>query len=449
MTATRYDVIYRGKIIAGFEPETAKQNLVKIFSISAEKAEKILNSKRMALKRNTDEATAKKFGIALKKAGLDVALTKSAEMRPAQETPAVPPAEGEAESSEAAVKKAPPVEETSKETAVPAVAAKPAGRIPFEFRGNGSEYFKIWLVNIILTIITIGIYSPWAKVRRKQYFYGSSRVHGASFEYLADPVKILKGRIIIVAILLIHQLISRLNPILGSILALGFAIIFPWLMVRSLAFNARYSSWRNIRFGFDGTAWEWAKVYMLWPFVAVLTLGILFPYVYFRQRKFIVENHSYGATKFKFTATAKDYYRLYFSALIPIIIGLALLGATFFFFPPAGVLIGVVLYLYLFAFFSVKTTNLLYSSSGLGAQRLEANLEVKGYMGLVFTNSLATAFTLSLFHPWAKVRTARYKAEHLTLLATGDLDGFIAVEQKQVSALGEEAADFFDFDIGL
>jgi uncharacterized membrane protein YjgN (DUF898 family) len=448
MTDTRYEVIYRGKILQGFDFETAKQNLIKVFSLSGEKADKILKSRRVVLKKNVDESTAKKFGTALKKAGLDVALTKvlSQEATPAPTLKKVaPPEEERKEAAQADAKRI----ERELGTMAPLATAKPLSSIPFEFHGTGSEYFKIWLVNFILSIVTLGIYSPWAKVRRKQYFYGSTYVQGASFEYLANPVKILKGRAIVVGLLIVQSIASDLLPIIGFILGLAILIIFPWLVVRSLAFNARNSAVRNIRFGFDGTVGEAAKVYVLWPVLAALTLGILFPYVYFRQKKFIVQNSGYGTTGFTFTATASEYYGLAFSALIPIVIGIAVVAATGSLFPPAAFLMGLVVYLYLFALFSVKTTNLLYNSSRLALHRLKATLRIKEYMVLVLTNSIAIALTLGLFHPWAKVRTLRYKLEHLTVVASGDLDSFIAKEQKEVSAVGEEMSDFLDFDFGL
>ena len=40
-----------------------------------------------------------------------------------------------------------------------------------EFKGKAMEYFGIWLANILLTVVTIGIFSAWAKVRRLRYFY--------------------------------------------------------------------------------------------------------------------------------------------------------------------------------------------------------------------------------------------------------------------------------------
>src|SRR6187402_1366842 len=68
---------------------------------------------------------------------------------------------------------------------------------PFEFRGDGGEYFRIWIVNLLLTIVTLGIYSAWAKVRRLRYFYGNTYLDGHSFEFHGRPLAILKGRLIV------------------------------------------------------------------------------------------------------------------------------------------------------------------------------------------------------------------------------------------------------------
>jgi uncharacterized membrane protein YjgN (DUF898 family) len=68
---------------------------------------------------------------------------------------------------------------------------------------------------------------------------------------------------------------------------------------------------------------------------------------------------------------------------------------------------------------------------------------------LLFTNTLGILLTLGLYIPFAKVRTAAYKAAHTTLVVTGDLAGFVAVEQEKSSSLGEGVHDIFDIDIGL
>jgi uncharacterized membrane protein YjgN (DUF898 family) len=216
-----------------------------------------------------------------------------------------------------------------------------------------------------------------------------------------------------------------------------------------MAFNARNSAYRNIRFGFDGSLKEAAKVYILWPMAAVLTLGALFPYVYYRQKKFVVANSSYGKTRFAFSASAREYYRLLLGAIGAMIIGLAVVVVCGWVFMPLAALLGLVLYLYLFATYSVKTTNLLYNTTQIAGHRFQARLEIGPYLWIVATNLLATALSLGLLRPWAQVRALRYKLEHLSLVAMGDLEGFIADRQQQVSAVGDAATELLDLDFGL
>ena len=448
-----YNVVYQGKILEGFDFEAAKNKLMENFALSKEKAEKVLRSRRVVLKKTVDEMTARKLGLALKRVGLDVILTKG--RTPAAVQPAAVGFSPETRPQTDKIAAAPgAVLDRQSDIATSAAAVdqtpvKNTNAIPFEFHGNGSEYFKIWLVNIILTILTLGIYSAWAKVRHKKYIYGSTRLNGAGFEYLADPVKILKGRMIAGVFLVLYSTLSNLLPQIGFIFSLMLLAAVPWIVVRALAFNARNSALRNLRFGFSGKVKDAAKTFVLWPILVLLTLGILAPYAYYRQRKFIVENSSYGTTRFAFSASARDYYRLFLSASVPLIIGVSLFAAVIFFLPPLAVPAALALYLYLLAFYSVKTTNLQFNSSSLAAHRFTANLRIKEYLGLVVTNSLATALTLGLFYPWAKIRTLRYKFSCLSLIASGDFDTFIAGEQKQVGSVGEEMNDFFDIDIGL
>ncbi|RPJ71216.1 MAG: DUF898 domain-containing protein, partial [Desulfobacteraceae bacterium] len=315
-------------------------------------------------------------------------------------------------------------------------------------RGSGSEYFRIWIVNILLTIATLGIYSAWAKVRNRSYFCGNTRVHGAAFEYLANPQQILKGRAIVGGVLIVYSLIASFLPIVQVIFLALFSVAFPWLVTRALAFNARHSAWRNIRFGFSSSYKEAFKVYTLWPALAMLTLGVLAPYAFYRQRRFLVENSSFGRTRFSFQATGRDYYRIFMVLSLWTIAAIALIAGAVMVFPPIAIL-ALPVYLGAFAYFAVKSGNLFYNASRLGGHRLASVMEVKGYAWLVLTNTLFTALTLGFFHPWARVRATNYRLRHLGLVPAGDLESFVAGEQAKVGALGDASADLFDFDFGL
>ena len=69
------------------------------------------------------------------------------------------------------------------QTLAPAPLSQASSTLNFEFHGNGMEYFRIWIVNIFLSIVTLGIFSAWAKVRREQYFYGNLRLGEQHFAY--------------------------------------------------------------------------------------------------------------------------------------------------------------------------------------------------------------------------------------------------------------------------
>ena len=44
----------------------------------------------------------------------------------------------------------------------PQPAGQAGGFHRIVFTGKASEYFGIWIVNVLLTILTLGIYSAWA-----------------------------------------------------------------------------------------------------------------------------------------------------------------------------------------------------------------------------------------------------------------------------------------------
>ena len=153
-------------------------------------------------------------------------------------------------------------------------------RASLEFKGSGSEYFKIWIFNLFLSILTLGIYSAWAKVRRKRYLYGNTSVKGASFEYHASPLTILKGRLIAVALLIVYSVLSELYPLLGFFLLILLLAFIPWIVWRSLRFNARMTSLRNVHFSFKGRLGKSYLYYLVIPFIFPLLISTLFSFGY-------------------------------------------------------------------------------------------------------------------------------------------------------------------------
>lgn len=321
--------------------------------------------------------------------------------------------------------------------------------VPFEFRGNGFEYFKIWIVNILLTILTLGIYSAWAKVRNNRYFYSNLYLDGESFRYLADPVTILKGRIIAVVGFLVFIIAGEYNPVFGIALSLLLMIILPYLIVRSLAFNNRMSSYRNIQFRFHGDYKEAAMALLVWPLLGVVTLGLLYPLALLRMNQFIVRNSAYGTTRFGFDATAMDYALIMLMFIGGMLLTGVVVAVAALVLPEVLIsFFGLGMYAIVIVFVIVKMTNLYYNSTTLGDHTFDADLEFPGLFGVYAINFLLTVLTLGLYLPFARVRLTKYRAAHICFIAEGSIDHFIAAEKEQVDALGEEMGEVFDFDIG-
>ena len=112
----------------------------------------------------------------------------------------------------------------------------------------------------------------------------------------------------------------------------------------------------------------------------------------------------------------------------------------------------VLMYLLYFAVFvGMKTalTNLLWNHATLGPHRVRSTLELWAVVGIFLGNAVAIVFSLGLLVPWAKVRLAKYRAAHWTLIANGDLEGFVADARQEYGAAGAEVGEAFDIDLSI
>lgn len=355
----------------------------------------------------------------------------------------------------------------------------------FKFTGDANEYFGIWIVNLFLSIITLGIYSPWAKVRKKRYFYGNTWVADSNFEYHGNPVAILKGRIIALLALALYSGAGYYSPRAAQGIFIVLALLAPWLIVRSMAFNAFNSSYREIRFHFKA---RYQDVFMaIWPIIAmaigffllpqfnvedkrmptpaewaiiflpVLAVWLIYPYIMGAIKRLQINHASYGSAPMAISASIGDFYRLYIIASAIAIIGvlaLVLVIMTLVFIPVVGWVSMPFVYLFFGAWYMgylrSRTTNLTFNSTTLnGRVAFISNMTPMRLAKLYFVNLLAITFTLGLMIPWAAVRVARYRASALALESSGDLDSFVAEIGQQVSATGEEMGEFFDVDLSL
>jgi len=340
------------------------------------------------------------------------------------------------------------MDNTSNESIVP--QDNEYNQLPFEFIGDGTEYFKIWIVNILLSIITLGIYSAWATVRNNRYIYSNLYLGENNFRYLAEPIPILKSRIIAVALLVIFSFASQSSPQIAIGLAALMFIAIPYFVNKSVAFNYRMSAFKNIQFRFKASYREAFLVLYVWPILGILSLGILYPMALLKMNQFLVGNASYGTTKFTFNATYADYGKIFLTIIgVGVVVGIPTWAIAVYipqlaFIPPV---VMIAVYFGLFVFFMVSTTNLFYRSMAIASHKFEANLNMVDLSKVILINLFLTVLTLGLYLPAAKVRMLKYICSCMVMQANGSLDNFTAAEAENVSAIGEELGQAFDFGV--
>lgn len=359
--------------------------------------------------------------------------------------------------------------ENTQSTATVSTAAAPQRASKMVFTGKASEFFGIWIVNLLLSILTLGIYSAWAKVRTNQYFYGHTKIENQPFRYLATPMQILKGRIIAVIIFALFFGLSYLNPLMALILSLVMLFVSPWLVVQSLKFNMRMTSYRNVRLAFHGDYWGAFKYFILLPVLSVFTLYLAMPWALKKIDAYICSNTSFGGEKMQVNTETSTYYIAALVAAAAVfgvmtvlaILGVVLIGAAAFTDSAnaqvAGAMGSILVFVGYFIGFTLSGAiyhcmirNHLFERTKLpGIASFKSKMEVMPYLLLTITNLVAIVLTLGLAYPWAKVRKAAYLASVTSLIIYPRIDSLVDEKQSDTSSFGEEAAGLFDVDVSL
>jgi len=370
-------------------------------------------------------------------------------------------------------------------------AAAPADSPPaapeFTFTGSGGEYFRIWIVNLLLTVATLGIYSAWAKTRRLQYFYRNTQLAGTSFDFLGDPMAILRGRIVAVVLVAAWQYAFGLSKTAGIVTVSLLLAGLPFMMRAALRFRLSNTVYRGLPFGFGGGIGGAYLAYL--PAVATLVLPgalvamfpgqatgfyafalwLFWPLMHAAMRRYQHRHLLYGDQQASFSASigrlAMPYLALLGLVLLLIvtliIVGVLAAGIiaavkadkhTTAVLMTGGFVSGTVLaYLGMLLaglYVSVRIDNRAWSGTSFPGVTIHSLLRARGYLWLQTVNVVLTLLTLGLFRPFAAVRTWRYRLAHVRLDAPYGIEhATMEAARPRGPAAADSAADFFGLDI--
>jgi uncharacterized membrane protein YjgN (DUF898 family) len=377
------------------------------------------------------------------------------------------------------------------------------------FHGRGGEYFAIWLVNALLTIITLGIYSAWATVRRRRYFLGNTEINGDRFDYHAKPMQILKGRLLVVAGIIVFYILVALMPQLALVFVLAFLALLPWVIIRSWRYNAIMTSYRGVRFNYHCKVGRAYWTMYLCPILLILALylpvaiiimavvqtgsitamllsalivvvGLILGVAAVQgiisamQHDLYVNNMFFGNAPFQASLKKKAFIKFSLLGLllfVPFLIAAFwLMGSfivTLYQIAMMGDTTNAIMMSYFFRFFMsmviifvgalvvasyqvVAIRNYVFNQTKIdGHVQLHSSMKTLSYLGLLFTNTLIVIFSLGLATPVAHVRYARYIANCTAVEGDLSLLNVQAHHDTANTAVAEEVAQAFDLGVGI
>lgn len=302
-----------------------------------------------------------------------------------------------------------------------------------EFKGSGFDYFKIQLVNIILTTITLGLYYPWAKARTLHYFYGNTVFNQQPFVFTGTGAEMFKGFIKAFLLLLglyaavVYLVLNEQEYVGLALLYIVLILIVPLAIHGSYRYRFAKTVWSGIRFGYMGDKWELFALCIKGTLLTIVTLGIYGAWFSMNLRRYLLCNIKFGNARFSYKGVGGEYLWLnikgYFLTVITF-------GFYFFWWQKS-----------LYAYFvdNLRLTKddqtMLLKSTATGGD----------FLALILVNLVLLIFTLGLATPWIIVRTMRFLMSNITLDGTIAFDELKQTQADYDDATGEDIVDFLDF----
>ncbi|MGH7344166.1 MAG: YjgN family protein [Candidatus Rokuibacteriota bacterium] len=320
-------------------------------------------------------------------------------------------------------------------TAAPATAAAGGSR-RLTFHGSGGTLFGIYVVNVLLTIVTLGFYRFWGKVKIRRFMLSQTGFEGDRFAYHGTGQELLNG--FVKALLFVGMPITALSAaarlsgdttihiatqVFTSLLVFVF---IPVAMVGARRYRLSRTSWRGIRFSFRGRAWAFVRIFTVSSLLSAVTLTLYYPFFQARQQAFMVSNSHFGRRPFRFDGRGRDLLGAYVIALLLLV---PTLGIYFF-------------------WFNARKTRYFWEHTYFETARFRSTMTGSRLMVQTLGNWCMLILTLGLAWPWVLVRRTRFEFACLTVEGPLDLAGIVQ-EPQLATATGDALSSLLGADVGF
>jgi uncharacterized membrane protein YjgN (DUF898 family) len=352
------------------------------------------------------------------------------------------------------------------------------------YDGKLGELYGIFFLNLLLGIITLGIYRFWGRTRYRRYLWSHTSYDGDRFEYTGTGGELFRGFLIAFGVLIAFvAIIGAAQWMLGpERAALVLVIALPiYAILFVLAFAARYTAlryrltrtqWRGIRGGLSGSAINFALRSIGYGILSSVTLYQFIPFATVRLWRYRIQNVFFGTAQARFEGRGRDlYWRFLGSFLIWIGVGVvviviavvgsglaAMAGDTGAGEPrpiPIGAfsvvhwaIVGLIISwwvfgLIVFMWYQAFVFRYITKGAEIAGLRFGSNVTGGRLLRLIIGNLLLLFVTFGIGYPIVLQRLWRFGAENI--LIHGQVDGAVIEQSRlQPPRLGEGWLEVLD-----
>ncbi len=320
---------------------------------------------------------------------------------------------------------------------IPAEPSLPKPDYRFSFHGNNMQYLGLVLYNLLLTVITLGIYYPWAKCAIRKFLWQETEVAGSRFEWHGTGKEMFKGFIKAYLIFGGIFLTLQFGPMFIPINYLPWVIIICYILILALIpvaihgmmrYRLSRTSLRGIHFGYRGSLKEFTKKTYIDFFFTLISFGLYSSWLQVNIRKYILKNSRYGNVEAKFVGEGSDLL------LLSIGQGLLIIFTFYIYFPWA-----------IIRFFKFYVENIRIIQNDKVYQ-LKTDAKGSVYFGKLILAFLITVLTIGIAGAIGELIIHKYLTESITLSGGFDFDSVEQTEKAYTDATGDDMADILDLD---
>lgn len=364
--------------------------------------------------------------------------------------------------------------------AAPSPEAPKGEAVHVSWHGSPWSLAGLGLVNALLSLLTLGIYSFWGRTEVRQRIWSSVRLNGEPLEYTGRGLELFLGFVIVFGVFLLPSMLLVLGLTIGlgqnhpiTVLAMVGLYVLAFFLWGVAAYRARRyrlsrTHWRGVRGWLDGspTRYGWTS---FWSFLLIpFTAGWIMPWRSNLLYRAMTNDMRFGNRPFRYAGQAGPLYppyvvswigsglslALYFGILVWVVSGHTAAGAmpdevaldtgeqaTIY----AGVALMVLGFALSSAWYNARALNHFTNHTAYEGATFRLKAGAGGLLWMVVSNYLLTVLTLTVLKPVAEARMARYMVERLEV--TGSVDfADIGQSAAAIDKRGEGLAEAFDID---